>query len=647
MAPIAPAGLHVLGYVTSSALYLALLVILWQSWPTEGRRLPLATAILGLVWNLGNLLVMFLSGIEAPSAPFVEAAAIAALGCLPAVVVHSVSRRCRARFDRMTRALTTAAYLVSGLAAAAHFRNAWVLGFAPSPAAMHIMTPAFGAIILPLAYVTRGEPGWRRALWVAALALFSLSGTHLAHHSARDSVALELVGDHASLLLAMAILYQDYRFALADLFLSRALTILAMVAVVVGVYPLALAALVALSIDPSAVPPAAGLAAAVVAALIYPGLLRVFAWSVDRLVLHREPHERLRLEIARLVEASERPDQVLDSVCRRLAEVFAARSAHWRVADAATPAAGGPRHGGPVQLGRAGAVVDILTADLPRFEVTIEVVSGGRRLTTDDGVFLERVAVLAAQRIDALRLSEERFAQQLREQEIRTLAVEAELKALQAQLNPHFLFNALNTVGHLIQSAPSRALDTLLDLTDLLRAVLHTDGKFTTLGREMEVILSYLEIERARFEERLTVRIDVPSALHGLSIPPLIVLPLVENAIKHGIGRAIGGGTVTVRAGVERGEAEDATPGLRLTVIDTGADRPVTASENRGHGGVGLVNLERRLRAYYGDHASLTIARRETGETEVDVRVPIDRAEAAGAATGGAESAGLGTRAFG
>ena len=147
---------------------------------------------------------------------------------------------------------------------------------------------------------------------------------------------------------------------------------------------------------------------------------------------------------------------------------------------------------------------------------------------------LEALAVVVARRIDAIRLMHERYERELREQEIAKLATEAELRALRAQINPHFLFNALTTIGYLIQTAPPRALKTLMRLTALLRSVLRSEGEFTTLGRELEIVESYLEIERARFEERLRVRIDVPGALRSLRVPPLLLQPLVENAVKHG-----------------------------------------------------------------------------------------------------------------
>jgi two-component system LytT family sensor kinase len=194
---------------------------------------------------------------------------------------------------------------------------------------------------------------------------------------------------------------------------------------------------------------------------------------------------------------------------------------------------------------------------------------------------------------------------------MRTLATEAELRALRAQINPHFLFNALTTIGYLIQQAPARALKTLVVLTTLLRSVLRSEGEFTTLGRERELIDCYLRIERERFEERLEFRLDIPDHLYAQSVPSLIVQPLVENAVKHGIAGAREGGIVTVHASLDQD--------LRIIVRNTGA--PLDPGRIAGPG-VGLENVTRRLRHYYGDDASLTVTRDKDGATVAELRVP-------------------------
>ncbi|MCC6990554.1 MAG: histidine kinase, partial [Acidobacteria bacterium] len=186
-----------------------------------------------------------------------------------------------------------------------------------------------------------------------------------------------------------------------------------------------------------------------------------------------------------------------------------------------------------------------------------------------------------------------------------------------AQINPHFLFNALTTIGYLIESAPPRALKTLLRLTSLLRSVLKSEGEMTTLGREIELVEHYLDIERERFEERLQVEVDVPEQLRTLAVPCLIVQPLVENAVKHGIARSIRGGEVVVRARLEGSAPE---PVLRLTVDNTGAP---LGDDPAGHSTrVGLNNVERRLAGHYGPRASLSLAA-VAGVTRAEVRVPL------------------------
>ena len=265
--------------------------------------------------------------------------------------------------------------------------------------------------------------------------------------------------------------------------------------------------------------------------------------------------------------------------------------------------------------------VTIPTTDQPRFVFVIGQLSAGRRLLSDDLATLEAIALVVARRIDAIRITNERYTREIREQEIGKLASEAELRALRAQINPHFLFNALTTIGYLIQTAPPRALETLMRLTALLRGVLRSEGEFTTLGRELEIVEAYLDIERARFEHRLRVTVDVPVRLRNIRIPPLVLQPLVENAVKHGIGHKQSGGEVVIRAQIDR--TGDDQRRLALTVEDTGAGATPQALERGRASGVGLRNVERRLACQYGAAASLSIRTVADEGTVVEVRVPL------------------------
>src|SRR5213593_5085053 len=169
-----------------------------------------------------------------------------------------------------------------------------------------------------------------------------------------------------------------------------------------------------------------------------------------------------------------------------------------------------------------------------------------RRLTRSPPPAYSDYPLLVARRIDAVRSMRERYQRDIQEQEMRKLAAEAELRALRAQVNPHFLFNALTTIGYLIQTAPERALGTLMRLSGLLRSVLRSGEEFVTIGEELDMVEAYLDIERDRFEDRLRVLIDVPWELRHIRIPALVIQPIVENAIKHGISESVAGGEVRI-----------------------------------------------------------------------------------------------------
>jgi hypothetical protein len=415
------------------------------------------------------------------------------------------------------------------------------------------------------------------------------------------------VGHHAAIPLAFAILYQDYRFALADLFLKRALTLIAIVAIAFAGYSV-------VSTLPAG-PFAAGVLMTlwVTTSLVSPWLHKRIVRFVDQSLLGRVDYAELRGTIGQGLQAQNSVEGVLDAACARLAAALDARQVWW-VEEVA------PARADRVVLSEA----VVPTTDLPRYVVRIGDLAGGRRLLSDDLALVDSVLALAARRIDQIRLTHERYEVQLREEEMLKLTAEAELKALRAQVNPHFLFNALTTIGYLIETAPPRALNTLMQLTALLRGVLRSEGEFTTLGRELELVEHYLKIEHERFEERLRVRIDVPHALRGHRLPTLVLQPLVENAIKHGVAPSKSGGDVEVTAALIAGPSTTPRAGsrLQLTVRNTGA--PLYGTSDREAGDhVGIDNVRRRLAGHYGDHARLTLTTAPHGDTIAQIVMPL------------------------
>jgi two-component system LytT family sensor kinase len=628
--------LNLVGLSTGIVLYAMLLAMVVRAGRVPGARprydpLLLATALLGLVWNLCALPAYELPkvGIEGPF-PLLIATGFSALGFLPAVVVQSVLRGERdAVRGWPKRVIAFAAYAVSSIAAALHVHAVWVGDRLPSAFGMRLLTYTFIALVVPLALVTRGQPGARRTLWAAALSIFAVSALHLSQlHQGDASWPVELLGHHAALPLAIAILYQDFPFALADLFLKRALSVIALVAA--AMLGVAVVGAIHSPELPLRDPRDVGLLVTfwVATALLYPKLRDLIGWFVDSVLLHRPDYRLLRARIGRRAQRQQDIAALLDEACTELAPALSARIVRWR--EMTKTASAEAAHDTPT---RGGAVVDVPVAEPPYYAIEVAELVGGRRLLSDDYAALDAIASLIGRRIDAIRLTNERYERERREQEIGKLATEAELRALRAQINPHFLFNALTTIGYLIQTAPSRALETLMRLTALLRGVLRSEGEFTTLGRELEIVESYLDIERARFEQRLRVRVDVPMGLRDLRVLPLVLQPVVENAVKHGIAGQQRGGevTVTARLVLAEGDIDDTT--LVLVVRDTGAGVGEAKLREGRAVGVGLSNIERRLSYRYGSAATLSIVSEVGVGTTVEIRFPADFTIAALAAT--------------
>ncbi|MEO5735217.1 MAG: histidine kinase [Rubrivivax sp.] len=195
--------------------------------------------------------------------------------------------------------------------------------------------------------------------------------------------------------------------------------------------------------------------------------------------------------------------------------------------------------------------------------------------------------------------------------------VEARMAAMQAQVEPHFLFNTLASIDHLIETDPARASQMQKNLIALLRASMPTmreanDGGARDLGRELDVIRPYLEILKVRMEERLTTTIQVPDGLLSAQFPSMMIQTLVENAIKHGLEPKAEGGHLSVAAEIVHGK-------LQVTVADTGLGFGKAATAGTG---VGLANIRERLQLLHGPKASVTVTENRPSGTVVTITVP-------------------------
>jgi two-component system, LytTR family, sensor kinase len=210
---------------------------------------------------------------------------------------------------------------------------------------------------------------------------------------------------------------------------------------------------------------------------------------------------------------------------------------------------------------------------------------------------------------------------QIKLEEQERLLLQARMTALQNQINPHFLFNTLNSISSLVRFDPDTAREMILKLATILRRLLHSTDSFVPLREEVEFIDNYLDIEVVRFgKEKLLVVKDLdPESLEAM-VPSMLLQPLVENCIKHGLAPKVEGGSITLRSRLIKSrlviEVEDDGVGM-------GAAQMLEQPEGFGGGGIGMANVAERLKVLYGDMAKMIIENREGGGTLIRLRLPI------------------------
>jgi two-component system LytT family sensor kinase len=207
----------------------------------------------------------------------------------------------------------------------------------------------------------------------------------------------------------------------------------------------------------------------------------------------------------------------------------------------------------------------------------------------------------------------------------RTRLIEAEIKALRAQISPHFIFNSLAAIASFVRTDPARARELLLEFADFTRYSFRRHGDFTTLADELHSIDQYLALVRARFGERLSVTLQVAPEVLPVAMPFLCLQPLVENAVKHGLEGAVTTSRITISALDAGSEAE-------VVIEDDGVGmepdrlRQILRGEGGASTGIGLLNVDERLRQVYGDAYGLVIETGVGAGMRITVRIPKYRA---------------------
>ncbi|HTS77711.1 MAG TPA: histidine kinase [Bryobacteraceae bacterium] len=587
-------SVNILGHAAGVLIFgffLALMLTRRSVQQLRATRLSLIAAGLALVWNVCPLLIILIGAGHAATELALTGIAFCALSVLPSVLLDLCLQK---RF----RPIVRLGYGLSSLSVLAHivelFRN---------PADFHrlglaIITVGFGLLsaVAVCAVLWSGEENPRaiimRILSAMSLFLFAASFAHFSSGRAPRAWSTELVAHHAGIPLALFIIMQDYRFVLLDAF-ARVLVN----GILAGAFAVAVAHYGSRLDFPMQV-------LLIGAALWIFASARGFLQRAVTKLVFRQPDTEIALRETRAL-SSQATDETgyLEHAAQYIARLMRADLLRDPAPSAQLAELSFPTLTGANAETRAlqdlgvEAIVPLGFSQAERRYLLLGPRRGGRRYLSEDLELLARLAACVSEQVELIRQAE-----------TRRLVMQAELRALQAQIHPHFLFNALNTLYGIIPRQAAGARRTLLNLAEIFRYFLQSDKAFVPLEEELRIVRAYLEIEELRLGDKLRVTLDVDQTALREPVPVLSIQPLVENAIKHGVTARPQGGAIQIHARREEGR-------LHIQVHDTGPGFESAVSQPRAHAGVGLENVSRRLVLCYGAEAKLRIESRDTGAT--------------------------------
>jgi hypothetical protein len=604
-----PLLINILGHASGALIFAIFLCLLFsgRGWSgLRGRYLSGLAAALSLLWNLGSLIALVWPGLPAGVLGLVVAISFSALSLLPAVLLHL-------SLGESQPAVVAGGYVLSAIAVGMHFWEIVGNGAALHQAALLLITIGFlalTAVAVTGVAIRRDRlrrPGGVRMAAAMCLALFAMSFVHFGAGHANQAWSSELLVHHAGIPLALFVLLQDYRFVLLDAFV-RFLANAFLAAILTWLVIQAAFRLVLVERTAPEPLQEALLLIGVCLFLVFFAWLRnrVQSW-LTRAVFRQGSLANLASRVTEGPATGE--EQYLDWAAATIAasvgtedyavvsqsEVAAAATLHAPVSAAMFPAAGSLKQANwaealvPIRLGQGDSRLLVLGRR-----------QGGRRYLGEDLDTLAKAASEIAGRVESLR-----------RQEMNRLVSQAELRALRSQINPHFLFNALNALYGAIPREAAAARRMVLNLAEIFRYSLQSDKAFVPLEQEMQIVRAYLELEQCRLASRLDVQIEVDDAALQIPIPAMSIQPLVENAVKHGVALRVEPGYVRIKAQCRNEE-------LRISVENSASGRaaetPVT--------GVGLQNVRRRLEICYGAGADLRFSP-GMEFTTVEIRIPL------------------------
>jgi hypothetical protein len=604
-----PLLINILGHAAGALIFGIFLVLLFsgRGWSgLQGRYLSALAASLSLAWNLGSLVVLAWPALPPLLLDLVVATSFSVLSLLPAVLLQ-------VSLEGGWPALVSAGYVLSATAVVMHFWEIQGNGATLHQTALLVITVGFLtlAVVAGAAPALRKRRGGIRVLASMCLALFAMSFVHFGNGHASQAWSSELVVHHAGIPLALFVLLQDYRFVLLDAFV-RFLANALLAAVLTGLVIAAAFRLVLVERIAQAPLQEALLLVSICLFLVF------FAWLRNRVQAWLTQAIFRRGSVAGLASrvkdcpAFSSEDQYIDWAAALIAAAVktkdyavVAQSELEGAADLHAPVLANmlPASRLSPKWNWAEVVVPVRRGQGDMQLILLGRRQGGQRYFSEDLDTLGRTAVEIAERVEALR-----------HQEMSRLVSQAELRALQSQINPHFLFNALNALYGTIPREASSARRTVVNLAEIFRYFLQSERTFVPLAQEMQIVRAYLEVEQLRLGDRLKVELSVDEAALDVPVPVLSVQPLVENAIKHGVAQRAEPGYVHVRIEY-RGEE------LRI-IVENSSDRDT--AEGTG-AGVGLQNVRRRLEICYGPGATLRLVP-DLHRTTAEISIPLGAA---------------------
>ena len=602
-----------------------LFVVSWRRTREDRSILPALAAALAMLWNAGSL--VGLAGGKGDDAPtdVITTISFSALSLLPAVLLQI-------SLGTFRKVLWMTGYLLSAVSILLHVADVVTGSPRFHSAALLLVTIGFGAltVISVIADLrTSNRAAGQRLAGAMFLFLFAISFLHFGSASGGGMWQGELAVHHAGLPLALLVLLQDYRFLLMDTFVRFIVNAtVSAAAVLIGTR-----ALQSIDLNGHLDHPFDVGVLFVTGCLLLTGFVYVRNRAqgfVTKVLFLRSNVDESVAELRNPTVGSSTEADYLNFAARSIARFLHAERFHWEDAATSSAARSSPAAVlNPSAWNLPAWVQAVVPFTFARGDTHLLLLGprhGGRRYLSEDFTVLARLASAVVEHVE-----------QLRGEQMQQLVSQAELRALQAQINPHFFFNSLNTLYGTISRDNAEARRLVLNLSDMFRYFLQSDRAFITISEEIRIVHAYLEIEQLRLGAKLRAHVDVDPSASSVEIPVLSIQPLVENAVKHGIAARQGDGFVELRIQSRDGQ-------IVVLVTNSGTwdvsswdvsswdvssrIRSQPSTQGTGEGaGVGLSNVRRRLTLCYGETADIHI--RTTGNTtELSFSIPVSRAVA-------------------